>query len=136
MTMTSFDIEAFREGPGRDALLTLRDAARDYRDDPEFRARLEADPRAELTARELQIMPEDAEVRLAVNTPEVFHLVMAADPNSTVSDQLLSNVSGGSSASTVATLGSAGTASTLPSCLGSAGSVSTAGSAGTAGCAD
>ena len=57
MTMTSFDIEAFREGPGRDALLTLRDAARDYRDDPEFRARLEADPRAELTARELQIMP-------------------------------------------------------------------------------
>ena len=131
--MIEFDIEAFREGPGRDVLQTLRAAARDYRDDPDFRARIEADPRTELAARDLPIEPPGAEVRLAVNTPEVFYLVMGADPNSTVSDQLLGGVAGGSSASSVASVGCAGTASTTPSCLGSVGSVSTAGSAGTAG---
>ena len=134
--MVEFDIDAFREGSGRDALAALRRLARDYRDDPDFRARLAADPRAELAARDVNVIPESAEVRLKVNTPEVFHLVMAADPNSTVSDQLLRNVSGGSSASTAATVGSAGCASTTPSCLGSVSSVSTAGSAGSAGCAD
>ena len=134
--MVEFDIEAFREGSGRATLAALRGVARDYRDDPAFRARLEADPRAELAAREVNVIPESAEVRLKVNTPEVFHLVMAADPNSVVSDQLLRGISGGSSASTAATVGSAGCASTTPSCLGSASSVSTAGSAGSAGCAD
>ena len=134
--MVEFDIEAFRGGSGRDTLAALRGLARDYRDDPAFRARLESDPRAELAARDVNVIPESAEVRLKVNTPEVFHLVMAADPNSAVSDQLLRGISGGSSASTAATVGSAGCASTTPSCLGSASSVSTAGSAGSAGCAD
>lgn len=131
--MAEFDIEAFWEGPERDTLAALLEMARDYRDDPDFRARIEADPRAELAARDVRVVPESAEVRLAVNTPEVFHLVVNEDPNSAVSDQLLGGVAGGSSASTVATAGSAGTASTTPSCLGSAGSVSTLGSAGTAG---
>ena len=134
--MVEFDIEAFREGSGRDTLTALLALARDYRDDPDCRARLEADPRAELAARDVDVVPASAEVRVKVNTPEVFHLVMAADPNSAVSDQLLGDVAGGSSASTVATAGSGGTASTTPSCLGCVSSVSTAGSAGSAGCAD
>ena len=131
--MIEFDIKAFWEGPERDTLATLLEMARDCRDDPDFRARLEADPRAELAARDVHVVPESAEVRLVSNTPEVFHLVMGADPNAAVSDQLLDNVAGGSSASTAATASSGGTASTAPSCLGTAGSVSSLGSAGTAG---
>lgn len=131
--MVEFDIEAFLEGPERDTLAALLEMARDYRDDPDFRARVEADPRAELAARDVHVVPESAEVRLAVNTPEVFHLVVNEVSNAAVSDQSLGGVAGGSSASTVATAGSAATASTTPSCLGSAGSVSTVGSAGTAG---
>ena len=132
--MSDFPTQAFDPGPGHDLLLSLTDVARDYWDDPDFRARLEADPRAELEARNVSVEPADAEVRLRVNTPDVFHLVMAGDPNVAVSDQHLFGVSGGtSSASSVSTVGSAVTAGTVPSTASSASSVSSVGSAGSAG---
>ena len=130
--MSEFSIQAFESGLGRDMLQSLTDAAKDYRDDPDFRARLEADPRGELAARNLRVEPADADVQLHVNTPDVFHLVMGADPNAAVSDQQLSAVAGGSSASSAGSVSSAGTVSTMPSCFGCAGSVLSAGSAGTA----
>lgn len=130
--MSEFSIQAFEPGQGRDMLQSLIDAARDYRDDPDFRARLEADPRGELAARNLRIEPEDAEVQLHVNTPDVFHMVLAADPNAAMSDQSLSAVAGGSSASSAGSVGSAGTVSTTPSCFGCVSSVLSAGSAGSA----
>lgn len=131
--MNDFSIQAFEPGVGRDMLQSLVDVARDYRDDPDFRARIEADPRGMLAERELRIEPQDAEVQLHVNTPDVFHLVIAQNPNATVSDSQLAAVAGGSSASSAGSVSSAGTVSTAPSCVGCAGSVLSVGSGGSAG---
>ena len=131
-------IEAFGEGASGSLVLSLMAVAREYRDDPDFRARIEADPRGMLEARgvlearEMEPTAEDAEIRLAVNTPEVFHLCLPADPNAVVSDNFLSGVAGGSSASSAGTVGSAGCASTAPSCFGTTSSASSLGSGGTA----
>lgn len=125
--------EAFGAGDAGDAVLTLMSIAREYRDDPGFRARIEADPRAVLEARGVELGPDGgAEIRLAVNTPEVFHLGLPENPNAVVSDNVLSGVSGGSSVSTAGTVGCAGCASTAPSCFGTTSSASSAGSGGTA----
>ena len=121
-------------GPGAeiDFAKILTDAARDHREDPDFRARLEADPRAELEARGMPVWPEDVAMELHVDTPDVFHLVMAADPNAAVSDQNLSVIAGGSTASTGGSLGSVSTVGSFPSCVGSGMSVSSAGTGGSA----
>ena len=126
-------IDAFGEGDAGDAVLALMGIAREYRDDPDFRARIEADPRAVLEARGVVLGPDEgAEIRLAVNTLEVFHLGLPENPNAVVSDNVLSGVSGGSSVSTAGTVGCAGCASTAPSCFGTTSSASSAGSGGTA----
>ena len=127
-----FNAEAFAPGLGREMLKVVADAARDYRNDPDFRARIEADPRAELEARSMHFEPDDLEVRLYVDTPEVFHLVIAADPNAAVSDQFLDSTVGGSTASSAGSVGSVSTASSFPSCVGSGASVSCVGSGGSA----
>ena len=131
--MSKFSAEAFREGPERDLTQSLMDMARDYRDDPEFRARIEADTWSVLQERGAQLDSDDVELRLRVNTPEVFHLVLPADPNGILSDRLLRDVAGGSSASTAGTAGSGGSVSSFASCLGCASSLSSAGTGGTAG---
>ena len=92
---------------------TLGAVAGDCRNSPELQAELDADPRAFLADRGMTF-PADADLRIAANTPEVFHLVMPPNPNATVSDEELSGVSGGSTASTI---------STLPSCVGTVGCV-------------
>lgn len=127
-------IEAFGQGDASDVVLTLMGIAREYRDDPDFRARIEADPRAVLEARGVELgAVAGAEIRLAVNTPEVFHLGLPENPNAVVSDSVLAGVAGGnSSVSTAGTVGCAGCASTAPSCFGTTSSASSAGSAGTA----
>ena len=134
-------IKAFGEGPSSELVLGLMDVARDYRDDPDFRARLEADPRATLEERGVLDTQDagptaaDGEIRLAVNTAEVFHLCLPQNPNAVVADKVLTGVAGGSgdsSVSTAGTVGSAGCASTAPSCFGTASSTSSIGSGGTA----
>ena len=92
---------------------TLGAVAGDCRNSPELQAELDADPRAFLADRGMTF-PADADLRVAANTPEVFHLVMPPNPNATVSDEALSDVVGGSTASTI---------STLPSCVGTVGCV-------------
>ena len=131
-------VEAFGEGSPSDLVLNLMAVARDYRDDPEFRARIEADPRAVLEERGVletsgvEPTAEDGEFRLAVNTAEVFHLCLPQNPNEAVADNVLSGVAGGSSASSAGTVGCAGCASTAPSCFGTTSSASSASSGGTA----
>lgn len=89
---------------------------------PEVQAELDADPRAFFARRGVEV-PAGAELRVAANTREVFHLVMPSDPNAAVSDRMLSGVAGGSSSHTSGQPGCASTVSTLPSCLGTASSV-------------
>lgn len=124
------DLQAFE--PGRVESI-LADAARDRRDDPDFRARLEADPRGELEARGVPLGAEEGvEVALHVNTPDVFHLVMVADPNTAVSDQYLSAIAGGSTASSAGSVGTVSTVGSFLSTVGSGASVSSVGSGGSA----
>ena len=117
----NFSAEEFRQIA--DALAA---AAGDCRR-PEVRAELDADPR-EFFARRGVAVPAGADLRVAANTREVFHLVMPSDPNAAVSDRTLSGVAGGASSHTSAQPGCASTVSTLPSCLGTASSVADRGS--------
>ena len=97
----------------------LRAAADECRRDPSLQAELDADPRAFFAARGLDI-PTGADLKVAANTPEVFHLVMPADPNDILSDETLARVSGGTvrrESSTISSL------STIPSCVSSASTV-------------
>ena len=114
----------------RDNVQVLVEAARSYRDDPDFRARIESEPRAALADLGVEIEPSELGVQVCANTEEVFHVVMPVDPNTAVRDEDMRVVVGGT---TVSTAGSATTASTVgcvPSTISSASSASTAGSAG------
>ena len=70
---------------------SVRDA---WNDDPEFRARMERDPKGALESMGVAL-PFD-EVRLAVNTADVVHVVLPPDPNAKLRDEQLDAVSGGS----------------------------------------
>ncbi len=98
----------------------LRAAAGDCRRRPELRAELDADPRAFLAERGMEI-PPGPELKVAANTAAVFHLVMPADPNDILSDEALARISGGTTlrreASTLSSL------SSLPSTVSSASTV-------------
>lgn len=113
----NFSAEEFRQIAD-----TLGAVAEDCRSRPELQAELDADPRAFFARRGVEV-PAGADLRVAANTREVFHLVMPSDPNAAVSDRMLSSVAGGSSSHTSAQPGCASTVSTLPSCLGTASSV-------------
>ena len=100
----------------------LAAAAAECRGNPELRAELDADPRAFFAARGAEL-PPGAELRITANTPEVFHLVMPADPNDVLADEALAGVAGGTGmtvhreASTISSL------STIPSTVSSASTV-------------
>ena len=100
----------------------LQSLANDCRDDPELRARIDADPRSVFADRGLPF-PEDADVRIVRNTDEVFHLTMPPDPNADLSDTMLEGVAGGGSrrGGIDGVRNSASSASTIPSCLGTFG---------------
>ena len=65
------------------------------RTDPEFRARLRAEPAAALAERGVSLAPGVA-LRLAEDTSEVRHFVLPPDPNVQLADSGLDAVSGGS----------------------------------------
>ena len=71
--------------------------ARECRDDPGLRRRLDADPRAFFGERDVDL-PAEIDFRVAADTPEVFHLVMPQDPNAAMSDEDLARISGGTAA--------------------------------------
>ena len=111
---------------------SLMPLATAYREDPEFRARADEDPKSILAERDLELPPH-VDVRVAENTDEVFYFVMPPDPNVALSDESLGMVAGGKSASTIGSAGTASTAATIcttASCAGTAGSIGSAGSHG------
>lgn len=70
-----------------------RAVAKAWDEDPEYRARMESDPKAALAAEGVHIAAD--EVRVVVDTDEVFHLALPPDPNSDLADEGIENVSGG-----------------------------------------
>ena len=90
--------------------------------DPEGREQVRDDPRGLLDSMGMQL-PPGVEVRVHVNTADVFHVAFPPDPNVALSDESLGMVAGGKSASSI---GSASSASTAGSICGTA---STGGSA-------
>ena len=74
-----------------------------------------------------------AELRIAENTSEKFHLVLPADPNASLSDENLRGVSGGNSAASTSSVGTLGSVSSAPSCFSSVGSAGSVGSASSRG---
>ena len=89
----------------------LQSMANDCRDDPEFRAKVDAEPRAAFADRGLPC-PGNAELQVVRNTADVFHLALPPDPNAALTDAALEQTSGGGSASCI---------STIPSCIGTFG---------------
>lgn len=75
----------------RDAMGAVIEA---WREDPEFRARVEEDPKEALESKGL-MLPADT-VRVAVDTPDIRHFVFPPDPNAGISDERLAAVAGGS----------------------------------------
>ena len=96
--LTNLTYETFQDIGG--ALSAL---ARECRDDPGLRRRLDADPRAFFGERGVDL-PAGIDFGIAVNTPEVFHLVMPQDPNAAISDQDLTQISGGTPLSTLSSI--------------------------------
>ena len=66
-----------------------------WREDPEFRSRIEEDPKAALAENGIALPGGVEDVRLAVNSEETVHMVFPPDPNSAISDASLQNVVGG-----------------------------------------
>ena len=117
----------------KENLRVLTAAARSYRDDPEFRAQIESEPRAALAGVGIDFQDSgvDAglEVQVYANTEDVFHMVMPLNPNTPLSDEAMTDMAGGSTASSAGSAGSGSTVSTPASSLSSAGTAGSAGSA-------
>ena len=114
------------------AWLAFQDAARRYREDEAWRARID-DGEAEAVSAlmrdiELKTAP-GAAVRVKANDAGTFHFILPPDPNMALVDESLSGISGGVRASSIGSLGSASTVgcSCMPSTVGSAGCASSAG---------
>lgn len=65
-----------------------------WRDDPDFRAQMEADPKAALAAGGINVTAEEAVI--AVDTEDTVHLVFPPDPNTDLKDDELIGLAGGS----------------------------------------
>ena len=77
-----------------DALGVLLAVAKDYHDDPQFRAQLEESPRATLGARGVAL-PATGDVRVVADTKDVCHMVLPSDPSALMTDDALDAVAGG-----------------------------------------
>ena len=64
-----------------------------WRKDKEFRAKVEADPKAALAEKGVDVPAED--VRVAVDKEDNLHVVLPTNPNAEMSDAELKMVSGG-----------------------------------------
>lgn len=69
-----------------------------WRGDPEFRARVEADTKAELAAIGFRIPAGEAVI--AADTEDTVHIVFPPDPNAELTDDELTAAAGGSSGGT------------------------------------
>ena len=115
-----------------DAYRKVLPFAQAYREDAEFRSRVDADPKAVMAEHNFD-MPPGVELRVEADTADTFHFVLPPDPNVALSDESLGMVAGGKSGSTIGSAGSASTLSTVCTTASCAASASSVGSAGTAG---
>ena len=106
--------------------------AQAYREDAEFRSRVDEDPKS-IMAEHYFDVPPGVDVRIMEDTDDTFHFVLPPDPNVALSDEALGMVAGGKSASTIGSAGSASTVSTVCTTASCAASASSLGSAGTSG---
>ena len=111
----------------QDNLRAMWEMARRYRDDPEFRARLEAEPRAVLAEGGLEIQPPGIDLQVRANTADVFYVALPPDPNAVLLDASLREIAGGTTAGSIAC---AGSASTFSCPIGSASTGSSVGTVG------
>lgn len=105
----------------------LEGLAQRYRDDAEFRRRIDAGDTAEILGDLGLRMPPGIDARLVANTPDIFHVVLPPDPNAEISEESLATVSAGGK-----TAGSLGTVGTFGTATGTASTVSSTTTAGTA----
>ncbi len=68
---------------------------RRFRDDPELRARMRAEPAGALEEQGFRLSPA-TDVRVVEDTAEVCHFVLPHAPNASLSDAAMEAVSGGS----------------------------------------
>ena len=67
-----------------------------YRADADLRARAEAEPRAVLAERGLDVLaPPGPGVRIVADTGDTIHFALPPDPNTEVADEALVNISAG-----------------------------------------
>ena len=101
-----------------------------YRDDPALRARLDSGDMAGELAELGIALPDGVEARFAANTDDTYHVALPPNPNTTLADEALTQVSGGSTLGSAGCVGSMSSfaCSTGPSSIGSASSAGTAGS--------
>ena len=78
-----------------DFLLGIEALSERYRGDEEFRSQMATGGTADSLSEFGLLIPAQAEVRIVENTDEIFHLVLPADPNTSLSDELLNTVTGG-----------------------------------------
>ena len=67
----------------------------DWQGNPEFRSRMEEDPKAALAENGIELPGRVEDVRLAVDSEETVHMVFPPDPNRAISDASLQDVVGG-----------------------------------------
>ena len=73
---------------------SIREISKAWREDADFRAEVEADPKAALASRGLEI-DSPAEVRVAADTEDTVHFVFPPDPNVALPDGAFDGVAGG-----------------------------------------
>lgn len=120
--------EGFESVP---AWLAFQEAARRYRDDGPWRARIDGGDAEALSAlmRDVALsVASDTAVRVVANDAGTFHFVLPPDPNAKMADEALAGIAGGARASSLSSVGSVATVacSTAPSTLTSAATSSSA----------
>lgn len=113
------------------AWTAFREAARRYRDDGPWRARIDGGDAEAISVlmRDVALsVASETAVRVVANDAGTFHFVLPPDPNVKMADESLAGVAGGARASSLSSVGTVATfaCSTAPSTLTSAGSTSSA----------
>ena len=103
-----------------------------YRDEAGLRSRIDSGDISDSLSKLKIDLPSGVEAKIVADTSDTVHFVLPPDPNTELSEEMLSVLSGGGkTAGSAGSVGSAGTAgcSSAPSTLSSVGSAGTAGTA-------
>ena len=76
-----------------------------YHADPDYRRQVEADPVAAFREQGMEL-PRDIAVRVLANTDDTRYIIMPPDPNTDLSDEMLTAVAGGDTFATGGTASS------------------------------